>query len=297
MRPGRSDDLPALLELWRADVRTGRRDCVPGDIHLRRMLTGFDWEARSRMLKSSSGELQGAVLVSSRPTPLGTVTQIDASVAGTGEPELRLDLTRWGAGLSRAAGAVAAQVWCGRGHSDGLDQVGMELVRPWWRMDRSLELALPEPAAVVGYELHDGNSVAPEVWSQVHNAAFADHWRFSPRSEEELMSGRPASLSLLAVARDGSAAAITLCQIEAYTADPRPQPVGIVASVGTLPEHRRRGLANWLVAEAMRRLRQGGAGHASLYVDGLNPTRAFDGYRKLGFELAFEAEVWEASLR
>ena len=155
MRPGRPDDLPALLELWRADVRTGRRDCVPGDIHLRRMLTGFDWEARSRMVESSRREVQGAVLVSSRPTPLGTVTQIDASVAGSVEPEAWLDLIRWGAALSRAAGAVAAQVWCGRGHGDGLGRLGMELVRPWWRMDRSLEVALPEPATVVGYELHD----------------------------------------------------------------------------------------------------------------------------------------------
>ena len=111
------------------------------------------------------------------------------------------------------------------------------------------------------------------------------------------MAGRPASLSLLAVTPAGSPAAVTLCQIEAYTADPRPQPVGIVGSVGTLPEHRRRGLASWLVAEALGRLRQGGACHASLYVDGLNPTRAFDGYQKLGFELAFEAEVWEATFR
>ena len=40
-----------------------------------------------------------------------------------------------------------------------------------------------------------------------------------------------------------------------------------------------------------------GAGHASLYVDGQNPTGAFDAYRKLGFKLAFETEVWEARLQ
>jgi ribosomal protein S18 acetylase RimI-like enzyme len=297
VRPGRSDDLPALLELWRAEVRAGQRDSVPGDLHLRRMLAGFDWEARSRMLESSGGALQGGVLVSSRPTPLGTVTQVDASAAGSADRDLRLDLMRWGVGLSRAAGAVAVQVWCARDQGAGPEQLGMERVRPWWRMDRSLQSELPEPEAVAGYELRDGNLVAAGVWSQVHNAAFAEHWRFSPRSEEELMVGRPPSLSLLAVTPDGSPASVTLCQIETYTADPRPQPVGVVGSVGTLPEHRRRGLAGWLVAEALQRLRQGGACHASLYVDGWNPTRAFDGYRKLGFELAFEAEVWEATFR
>jgi ribosomal protein S18 acetylase RimI-like enzyme len=71
--------------------------------------------------------------------------------------------------------------------------------------------------------------------------------------------------------------------------------VGLISSVGTLPAHRRHGLARWLVAEVMRRLRAAGARSASLYVDGMNPTRAFEIYRKLGFEVAFEAEVWEAT--
>jgi ribosomal protein S18 acetylase RimI-like enzyme len=50
-----------------------------------------------------------------------------------------------------------------------------------------------------------------------------------------------------------------------------------------------------LVIESLVRLRTAGARHCSLYVDGLNETRAFDAYYKLGFELAFEAEVWEAT--
>ena len=107
--------------------------------------------------------------------------------------------------------------------------------------------------------------------------------------------GAPDRVLPVAVTAGGSPASVTLCQIETHTADARPQPVGIVGSVGTLPEHRRRGLANWLVAEALQRMRRGGARHASLYVDGWNPTHAFDGYRKLGFEVAFEAEVWEAT--
>jgi ribosomal protein S18 acetylase RimI-like enzyme len=61
-----------------------------------------------------------------------------------------------------------------------------------------------------------------------------------------------------------------------------------------LPEHRHRGLAAWLVAEGLHRLRSSRARHASLYVDGQSQTRAFEAYRKLGFELAFETEVWEA---
>ena len=131
----------------------------------------------------------------------------------------------------------------------------------------------------------------------MHNLAFADHWRFSPRTEDELMSGRSADLSLMAFASGGSAAALTVCQIETYIADRRPQPVGIISSVGTLPDHRRRGLTTWLVSEALLRLHRAGARHASLYVDARNPMRAYDAYTKLGFELAFETEVWEATFR
>jgi ribosomal protein S18 acetylase RimI-like enzyme len=90
-------------------------------------------------------------------------------------------------------------------------------------------------------------------------------------------------------------AAITLGELEEYAGDPRPQPVGMISSVGTVPEHRRRGLAGWLVAEILGRLHTAGARHASLYVDGLNGQRAYDVYRKLGFEVVYEAEVWEAN--
>ena len=291
MRPGRAEDLPAVLQLWRSEVRAGRQDCVPGEAHLQRMLAAFDWSARSRMVEGADG-LDGAVLVSGRSTPHGTVTQVSAAASTS---ELRLSLTRWGLDLSKAAGAAAAQVWCGRGHSEGIANLGTAFVRPWWRMDMSLAGALPMPEPVRGYELRDGNRVAAGGWSDVHNGSFADHWRYSPRREEELVSGRPPRLCLMATAPDGAAAAVTLSQIEAYTEDARRQPVGIVSSVGTLPKHRRSGLATWLVAESLVRLRDAGARSASLYVDGWNHTRAYDAYRKLGFELSFESEVWEAT--
>jgi ribosomal protein S18 acetylase RimI-like enzyme len=294
LRPGRASDLPGVLELWREDVRAGRRDSAPSDIYMRRVMAGFDWEARSRIVDGTGHALDGAVLVSNRATPLGTVATVEASASGQ---DLRQDLTRWGVGLARAAGAIAVQVWRGRGHTGGLDRLGMELVRPWWRMDRDLASEPPEPTRVAGYELRDATEVPAATWAEVHNLTFADHWGFSPRSEEDLMPGRPPALSLMAVTPDGSPVALTLSQIEVYTGDSRQQPVGVVSSVGTLQDHRRRGLASWLVAESLLRLRRGGARTASLYVDGQSPMRASDAYIKLGFELAFETEVWEATFR
>lgn len=296
MRPGRAEDLPAVVDLWRTEVRAGRRDSMPPEVELQGLLGNFDWESRSRLVEDGEAGLAGAVLVTSRPTPAGTVARVDPAAAGEDTPRVMRDLVRWGLQLSRAAGAAAAQVWVGPGHGDVLRGLGLELARPWWRMDRSLAGELPQPVPVEGYELLDGSRVPPGSLTEMHNRSFADHWRFSPRSEEELMMGKPPQLVLVAItATAGEPAAVTLCHLETYVEDSRPQPVGLVSSVGTLPEHRRRGLANWLVAEGLRRLRSEGARHASLYVDGRNHTRAFDAYQKLGFELAFEAEVWEAT--
>jgi ribosomal protein S18 acetylase RimI-like enzyme len=225
----------------------------------------------------------------------GIVARVDPAADGEDSETAMGDLVRWSLNLSRAAGAAAVQVWVGPGHGNVLRNLGLKMVRPWWRMDRSLA-DLPKPVPVAGYELSNGWEMPKGSWADMHNRSFADHWRFSPRSEDELMKTKTPQLCLMAItAKDGEPAAVTLCHVETYADDSRPQPVGLVSSVGTLPEHRRRGLATWLMSEGLRRLRGAGARHASLYVDGLSATRAFDAYRKLGFELAFEAEVWEAT--
>ena len=50
MRAGRAEDLTPLIELWRREVMAGRQDMVPEETRIRRMLSRFDWEARSRMV-------------------------------------------------------------------------------------------------------------------------------------------------------------------------------------------------------------------------------------------------------
>jgi len=296
MRPGRATDLGALVQLWRDEVRAGRRDSVPQEADLRRLLAHFDWEARSRVMAGDAPGIAGAVLVSSRPTPQGTVARIDPASAATQSEQVMHELVRWALQLSRASGAATVQVWVGPGHNAVLRRLGLEMTRPWWRMDRSLTGELPPSTPVAGYGLQDGSSLPDGIWADMHNRTFADHWSFASRSEGELMSGKSPELCLMAVANGtGEPAALTICQLETYAEDRRPQPIGMVSSVGTLPEHRRRGLATWMVAESLHRLYAAGANEASLYVDGRSQTRAFDVYRKLGFELAFEAEVWEAT--
>jgi mycothiol synthase len=164
-------------------------------------------------------------------------------------------------------------------------------------MDRSLNGGLPPAVPVAGYELIDRRGTARGGWEKTHNLCFADHWRFAPRSEEELLAGKSPELCLMAVtSAGGTPAALTICHIETFAGDARAQPVGLVSSVGTVPGHRRRGLARWLVAAGLLRLQAAGARVASLYVDGWNETRAHEAYGNLGFHLAFEADVWETAL-
>src|SRR5207245_9622956 len=133
MRPGRAGDLPAVLELMHAEVRAGRQDCVPGEALLQRMLAGFDWGARSRMVEGGTG-LDGAVLVAGRSTPEGVITQV--SVAAL-RAELRGDRVRGGFDRCKSSGAAAARVGWGGGHSARLPQLGAPLLPPRWRPDSS----------------------------------------------------------------------------------------------------------------------------------------------------------------
>jgi ribosomal protein S18 acetylase RimI-like enzyme len=257
------------------------------------MLARFDWEAKSRVVESDASEgLAGAVLVTSRTTSDGVVATLHCA----GPPDVSRALVQWGLQLSQAAGASAVDLFIGHGHGDAFETLGMERIRPWWRMDRGLGGTLPAAQPVAGYALIDGTTAKPGSWGEMFNRSFEDHWRFSPRSEEELMRDKAPTLSLMAVtAPDHAPVAMAHGQLETYFVDPRSQPVGLISVVGTSPEHRRRGLATWLVAELLSRLRDSGARHGSLYVDGASATRAYDAYRKLGFEVAFEAEVWEAT--
>jgi mycothiol synthase len=167
-------------------------------------------------------------------------------------------------------------------------------------MDRRNLLAVPGTPLAEGYRLTDGDDpdVGEELWLDTYELAFAEHWRHSPGTLEGMRRRRAAAgfapgRELMALDAEGRPAAFVISMLETYEADRRPQPVGLVAMVGTVPGHRRRGLAAALMAEALRRLRAAGARSSSLYVDAQNPTRAYEVYRRLGYDVGFEDEVWE----
>ena len=284
-----------MVRLWEQEVLAGRRDSAPSDRFMQRILSGFDWEACSRVEDDEGGAVRGVVMVMRRQAGGSTFARVEVAASPDREDELMQTLTGWGLGLSRAAGAELVQVWRARGTADWLSSLGLVPVRPWWRMDRNFDVPLPQVVPVDGYRLLDSTKVGAGDWVDTFNASFADHWRHTPRTAEELRLGRWPDLELLAADSAGKPAALTLCEIERYEVDRRPQPVGLIGSVGTVPRHRRHGLARWLVTESLARLKDAGAASASLYVDGKNEHRAPDLYSQLGFEVTFETTVWEAT--
>ena len=298
VRPASPADLGALTELWRAQVAAGEIDTIPSGAWFDELLRHFDWESRSRVVEEG-GQVRAAILVIPRRTGGRSVARLEV----TGDPGRRRELIDWGMRLARAAGADAAQVWRGRGHAGALPELGFAVVRPFWRMDRPSVEDVPEVRLPAPYRLaSDADPGIPAArWAATYNLAFADHWQHSPMQVADVerrraMADHRPGLQLLAVTPAGVPAGLVIASLESYGQDRRRQPVGLVAVVGTVPDHRRRGLAAALLGEALHRLREAGAGSASLYMDGLNPTGAERVYRRLGFELAYEMEVWEAAL-
>ncbi|HZU17321.1 MAG TPA: GNAT family N-acetyltransferase [Candidatus Dormibacteraeota bacterium] len=288
LRPGTPGDLPGLWALLVEEVQRGERDCVPPTHALEGLGKAIDWPTRSRVVEDRDGPL-AMVLVLERTTREGAVARVETAARDEAERER---LLRWGIGFGLATGAATAEVWRSKAAPDPSPELGLIAVRPFWRMDRADLAGLPKRPLPPGYRL--ARRADPRLEAAVFNGAFQRHWRFRP-VQAGAGRDRPSALSLLALGPDGAPAAIVWCSLEWYEADGRAQPVGLIEAVGTLPEHRRRGVASALLVEALWRLRGRGARTASLYVDALNPTGAATLYHRLGFRIGFEYEVFEAT--
>jgi mycothiol synthase len=280
--------------MWVEEAELGRIDHASRR-WLARVMGAFDWAAASRIAESGSGPA-AAVLVLSRSTQDGVVTRIvDLGVDATAHDAV----LRWGMRFSAATGADRAQVWRVRGQAADLAGLGFASVRPYWRMDRPDLDNVPDLPLPAGYRLlsEDQEELPDAAWVGVYNDAFASHWRHAAQTVEswrQMRDQRDPGLTLVAV-HDDEVAACVWCDVDRYERDARPQPVGVVGTVGTVPRHRRRGLAAALMVEGMHRMRARGAASASLYVDGLNPTGAANLYRRLGFDVGLELDVLEAA--
>ena len=142
-----------------------------------------------------------------------------------------------------------------------------------------------------GYTVSTWEGVDPEELRAAHNVAFVGHPGWSPWSEQmwsQWVSGSRAhrpGLSVLLRDADGRVAAYVQTNEWDAVAEQTGRRETYVVKVGTLPEHRRQGLASALLLEAMRRHREDGVAAVGLDVDSENPTGALGVYEAVGFEV------------
>jgi mycothiol synthase len=151
------------------------------------------------------------------------------------------------------------------------------------------EAVASEPALPDRYTLHTWEGVDHDELRDAHNRAFHGHPGFTPWSSPmwsqwvaDSRSFRP-TLSLVARAADGAVAAYVQTSEFDATAEASGIREAYVSKVGTIEEHRRRGLAGTLLQIALRRYRDAGFDRAALDVDSENPSGALGVYERVGF--------------
>jgi ribosomal protein S18 acetylase RimI-like enzyme len=147
------------------------------------------------------------------------------------------------------------------------------------------EIPLPQ-----GYEFVRYDASMAAAMLEAHNTAFLDHPNFTPWSETlwkqfvtESRSFRPdLSFVVVPVGEKEIVAYLQTAEFDAYF-EVTGRREAYVGKLGTLREHRGKGIAGALLVHCLRAYREAGFDEASLDVDSENPTGALGIYERAGF--------------
>ncbi|WP_311214777.1 MULTISPECIES: GNAT family N-acetyltransferase [unclassified Arthrobacter] len=179
---------------------------------------------------------------------------------------------------------------------------GYAAVRWFNEMHRSLSHELPQVPLGAGLELRTLDPTLFEPVRQAHNDAFRDHWGSEPRDEESwrfTIEEPTARHDLSAVVLDsgtGEVAGYQLTSFDPDSATDRGFTEGYTELLGVRRAYRGRGIAQVLLADAMRRYTDAGMEVASLDVDSANPTGALELYLRMGYAPVNRSMTWEKML-
>lgn len=150
---------------------------------------------------------------------------------------------------------------------------------------------LSAPAMPNGYSVRRYQPDDAEPWRVAHNLAFLDHPNFTVWDESEWKQWVTGSRNFrpdvsFLVTPDGQpdriAAYVQTQEFDAFT-EVTGRREAYVAKVGTLPDHRGKGLATILLRHCLAAYQRAGYDEASLDVDSMNPTGALGIYERAGF--------------
>jgi ribosomal protein S18 acetylase RimI-like enzyme len=180
---------------------------------------------------------------------------------------------------------------------------GYSIVRYYNEMHRPLNQAVPDAVLDPGLELVTFGQALHERVRLAHNAAFRDHWGSEPRDEEAWgfvvkdPQARPDLSGVVLDRSNGTVAGYQLATHDAEAARIRGFREGYTELLGVRREYRGRGVAQVLLADAMRRFAAAGMDVASLDVDSENPTGALALYLKLGYTAVNRSMAWDKDLQ
>lgn len=172
-------------------------------------------------------------------------------------------------------------------HGALLRAAGFTAARYFTTLEAALDVELPDRPLPAGVRVVPFSAELSERVRLAKNASFADHWGSQPVVAESW----DANVALPTFRADLSRVALVGEEVVAFATvevneEDWPRQ-GFTSSyiglVGTLREHRGRGLAGALLAEVMRASRQAGLERCVLDVDTENPTGALGVYTRLGF--------------
>ena len=181
-----------------------------------------------------------------------------------------------------------------------LGRLGMEIVRYFDNMTRSLAHPIP-PTVAEGFTIEPWDRSRSEEVRSVCVEAFRDHWGSAGVTREgweEWLSSEATRLDLSLIALvDGVVVAYAVNAHHQADNEIHGRHEAWVDSLGTLREHRGKGIATALLTESMRRIAAAGFDSVGLDVDSANPTGAHGLYTRLGFEVFYQSAMYQREVR
>jgi len=178
------------------------------------------------------------------------------------------------------------------GHVALAESLGFAANRYFYELEVALGESLAQVPIPSGYEIVPFSATRSEEVRQVVNAAFSQHWGSTARTPEEWAASFTdskrfvPSTSYLALDR-ASGAVIGFVLSRHYPAVE--EQTGVrelwIGDVGTLDEHRGRGVASALLSWTLAQGQAQGYHRAGLSVDSANSTRALGVYERAGFKV------------
>lgn len=167
---------------------------------------------------------------------------------------------------------------------------GFAPLRYFDELKRDLAAPIDDPTPPDGIRIEPFAARHDSATRAAHNAAFADHWGFSPWTEAEWAThatggeGFRGDLSRLALGDDDEVLGYAINAVHPHEFEALGFSEGWIHLLGVAREHRGRGVATALLGASMQAMRAEGLEYASLGVDSASPTGAFRVYAAVGFE-------------